>query len=105
MQSNLYDMYCSSSRVTLLQRSGGAGAAENRGKPVMCVSTGTVYRSIAHASEVTKVSKSSIVNCCRGRAATAGRMVWTYLPHVPQPTIVRIRSFNGSVSEHKLVGF
>ena len=106
MQECLFGVYCHIPRVasaTSLQCSGAAGV-EYRGRQVMCITTGTIYSSVAQASACTGVSASSIVNCCRGRAITAGRMKWSYASHLPRSVIVRIKSRKGDFSEHVIVG-
>lgn len=49
-------------------------------KPVICLETGTIYRSAAEASRQTKVNQSHIGSCCRGyeRRKTAGGYHWAY---------------------------
>lgn len=87
---------------------GFAGSTKSRGRyafrPVMCLTTGITYSSVSEASACTGVSKSSIVNCCRGRATTAGRMKWSYITHLPKPVRVRVKSRNGGFSEHIIYG-
>lgn len=107
MQDYLFGVYCHLPRVSSVKGyklSEAVSAVEYRCKPVICITTGTIYSSVAEASVSTKVSMSSIVNCCRGRAKTAGRMKWSYVEHLPKQVRVRVKSRKGGFSEYKLVG-
>ena len=57
-------------------------------KPVICINTMEIFKTAVEASEVYKISKSSIIACCTGyrNAKSAGKhpisgekMVWAYL--------------------------
>lgn len=47
-------------------------------KPVICVETGKQYYSVTEAGKDTKVDKSSIVKCCKGKIKSAGGLHWEY---------------------------
>lgn len=47
--------------------------------PVMCLTTGTKYRSIRQAYIETGVSRHSIQKCCRGIWKTAGGLRWAWM--------------------------
>lgn len=53
-------------------------------KPVICVNTGTVYKSGAEAERLTGISHKSISNCCNGVYKSAGyaddneKLVWIF---------------------------
>lgn len=45
---------------------------------VICLETKKVYKSVAEASNDTKVDKSSIIKCCKGIMLSAGGLTWRY---------------------------
>lgn len=56
------------------------------GSKVICVTTGEVFKSISEAGRKTKIDRTSISNCCRGRGKSAGKhpvtgekLVWEYV--------------------------
>ena len=52
--------------------------ASSKFKPVICVETGVVYKSLKEAEQLTGISQSCIGNCCKGTQKTAGKMHWKY---------------------------
>ena len=53
--------------------------SEKKNKPVMCITTGEVFKSVKEASEVTGINLSNISACCRGNYKTAGKREWKFL--------------------------
>ncbi len=60
-------------------------AAQN--KPVICLNTNVIYKSIKEASLAAKVDCSGISKCCKNTAQSAGRdhngvkLIWEYYPN------------------------
>ena len=50
-----------------------------RRKPIICIETGTIYRSIKSASDEVGLSDSAISACCAGDSETCGGRHWAYL--------------------------
>ena len=48
----------------------------NKGKQVICESTGQIFKSIKEAAEKTNTNPASIGHCLAGRAKTAGGLIW-----------------------------
>ena len=54
-------------------------------KPVICLNTGIVYKSICEASKITGYAKCNIINCCKGKTKSCGKdehgnkLVWAYV--------------------------
>jgi group I intron endonuclease len=55
-----------------------------RTTPVLCVSTGEVFKSIAAASERTGLSRGNICMCCKGQRKQTGGLIWSYVPEPPK---------------------
>lgn len=53
-------------------------ATKNR-KKIKCNETGNVYKSVAEASKVTGVNRSSIAFCAHGKYKQAGGMHWSFV--------------------------
>ena len=53
--------------------------SERKNKPVMCITTGEVFKSVKEASEITGINLSNISECCRGNYKTAGKREWKFL--------------------------
>ena len=53
-------------------------AAEACEKPVLCVETRTVYRSLTRAADELGLQKSKICLACQGKRKTAGGFHWRY---------------------------
>ncbi len=47
-------------------------------KPVKCIDTGIVYRSIREAARAVKTSQSNICHCLSGNTRTAAKLRWEY---------------------------
>lgn len=47
-------------------------------KPIICEELNKVYDSAIAASEETRIDKSSITKCCKGKRETAGGYHWRY---------------------------
>lgn len=56
-----------------------AETKEKMGKPVICVTTGEVFKSIKEASEITGVNASNITQCCINKRQSAGKREWKFL--------------------------
>ena len=54
-------------------------AAAALGKRVCCIETGIIYESLSEAARQTKIDKSSISKCCRGKRKTAGGFHWEFV--------------------------
>ena len=54
-------------------------AAAALGKRVCCIETGIIYESLSEAARQTKIDKSSISKCCRGKQKTAGGFHWEFV--------------------------
>lgn len=52
---------------------------EKISKPVLCIDTGISYYSIKEASRQTGICESSIIDCCKGKLKTAGKLHWKYI--------------------------
>lgn len=50
-----------------------------RGKPVRCIETEIVYRSLKDANRQTSIDRKSIGLCCNGKQKTAGGCHWEYI--------------------------
>lgn len=53
--------------------------SEKKNKPVMCITTGEIFKSVKEASEKTGINLGNICQCCRGNHKTAGKREWKYL--------------------------
>ena len=53
--------------------------AEKKNKPVMCITTGEIFKSIKEASEITGVNASNISQCCINKRQSAGKREWKFL--------------------------
>jgi len=53
--------------------------SEVRCKPIVCIETGTTYRSGLEAEEQTGISRGNICGCCTGKRKTAGGFTWRYI--------------------------
>lgn len=51
----------------------------NGGKKVLCVDTGEIFNSVIQASQIKKVDKTGISNCCLQKQKTCGGYRWKYL--------------------------
>ena len=47
-------------------------------KPVICLSTNTIYDSASQAAKELKISRTSIIACCKKQFKQAGGYVWEY---------------------------
>ena len=47
-------------------------------KPVKCIETSKVYRSIKDAGTITGINRTCISNCCKGKQKTAGGFHWEF---------------------------
>ena len=54
-------------------------SGENKARKVRCVSTGTVYRSVADAERNTGIQRQNIYMCAWGKQETAGGESWEYV--------------------------
>lgn len=52
---------------------------ESRYKPVICIETKIIYKSLQEAEEKTGINRMCIGNCCKGIQKTAGKCHWKYL--------------------------
>ena len=59
-------------------RRGRKKAKKVLSKPVLCVTTGTLYPSLREAGRNTGVCHASISACCRGKQKTAGGLIWQF---------------------------
>ena len=50
----------------------------NKPKPIRCVDTGVVYRSIREAARTVKTSQSNICSCLSGKTKSAANLRWEY---------------------------
>ena len=54
-------------------------------KPVICLNTGIIYKSICEASKITGCAKGHIISCCKGKLKSCGKdeygnkLVWAYV--------------------------
>ena len=53
--------------------------SERKNKPVICITTGEVFKSVKEASEITGINLGNISECCRGNYKTAGKREWKFL--------------------------
>lgn len=53
--------------------------AQHRGKPVMCLETGSTYYCSLEAERETGVDHSGIYKCCLGKRKTAGKKHWQFV--------------------------
>ena len=53
--------------------------SERKNKPVICITTGEIFKSVKEASEKTGVNLSNICQCCKGNYKTAGKREWEFL--------------------------
>lgn len=67
---------------TMMERY-GALAIGQRTTPILCVSTGEVFESIAAASEKTGLSRGNICMCCKGQRKQTGGLAWSYVTADP----------------------
>ena len=60
------------------------GKNNPRAKKVICITTGKVFDTIKEASEFYNICNSSIIECCKGRQQSAGKLqngtklIWKY---------------------------
>ena len=54
----------------------------NNGKPIVCIETGVVYRSINEAERETGIRSTGIGKVCKGRRKTSGGLHWKYAEKV-----------------------
>ena len=57
---------------------------EKKNKPVMCITTGDVFKSVKEASEITGINRSNIGQCCTNKRQSAGslngkKLEWKFL--------------------------
>ena len=53
--------------------------SERKNKPVICITTGEIFKSVKEASEKTGVNLSNICQCCRNKRQSAGKLQWKFL--------------------------
>ena len=60
--------------------------AKSQGKQVLCITTGETFYSIREAGRYYSINKAHIIECCKGKAKSAGKhpitgkkLVWKYL--------------------------
>lgn len=53
--------------------------AKKLAKPIQCVESGVVYKSIRDAERATGIDSGSIVKCLKGNLKTAGKFHWIYI--------------------------
>ena len=53
--------------------------SERKNKPVICITTGEIFKSVKEASEITGINLNNISECCRGKRKTAGKREWKFL--------------------------
>lgn len=53
--------------------------SERKNKPVMCITTGEIFKSVKEASEITGINLSNISACCMNKRQTAGKREWKFL--------------------------
>ena len=52
--------------------------ASTKFKPVICVESNTIYKSIKEAAEMTGANPHTIGNCCKGKQKKSGGLHWRY---------------------------
>ena len=53
--------------------------SESKYKPVRCIETGKIYKSLQTAEINTGINRNCIGNCCKGKQKTAGKLHWEYV--------------------------
>jgi hypothetical protein len=53
--------------------------SERKNKPVICITTGEIFKSVKEANEITGINLNNISECCRGKRKTAGKREWKFL--------------------------
>lgn len=56
----------------------GSGVHEAHYKPVLCIETGIIYKSIEDAREKLNMKSYHISSCCNGKRHTSGGFHWEY---------------------------
>ena len=53
--------------------------SERKNKPVICITTGEIFKSVKEASEITGINLSNISACCMNKRQSAGKLKWKFL--------------------------
>lgn len=48
-------------------------------KKIICLETNTIYNSIIEASKKTKICRTTIIQCCKNKRKSAGKLHWKYI--------------------------
>ena len=74
-------------------------AKQDDKKPVLCITTNTIYESGAEASKITGIDASSISKCCQGIILTAGKMEWRFAEEDESKKYALIKANNKNKSK------